>query len=151
MLVGVAAAVLFWMSWNCPPLAPTFAGGHAKPVTESVPVKSCQQPFGQQSQGVPSTSGPSKPDQKSRLPGGVVFVGGGGVPPVVPDGVTTIASKPKYCASDTTVSTCLPAARLTPCLPTNWNVAQLPVFGTLMVPVTLTPSTSMWKAGVALA
>src|SRR2546425_952585 len=53
----------------------------------------------------------------------------------------------KYCASETTLSTCLPAVSGTPALPTHWNVSQAPVFGTLVEPLTLTPSTSRWNVG----
>src|SRR5688500_10833600 len=52
----------------------------------------------------------------------------------------------KYCASETTLSTRLPALSVTPCLPVHWKVVQLAVFGTAIEPVTFTPSTSMWKA-----
>ena len=31
-------------------------------------------------------------------------------------------------------------------MPTHWKVFQLPVLGTLTVPVTFWPSISMWKA-----
>src|SRR5512134_3353293 len=58
---------------------------------------------------------------------------------------TLIALRLKYWASDTTFSTRLPALRLTPGLPTHWNVFQLPVRGTATEPVAFTPSTSMWK------
>src|SRR5687768_14967329 len=52
----------------------------------------------------------------------------------------------KYCASETTLSTRLPALSATPCLPAHWKVVQLAVLGTGIEPLTFTPSTSMWKA-----
>src|SRR5688500_20149812 len=56
----------------------------------------------------------------------------------------------KYCASETTLSTRLPALSVTPCLPTHWKVVQLAVLGTGIEPVTFTPSTSIWKAAEAV-
>src|SRR3954464_2088910 len=68
-------------SWNLP-LPPFITGGHVNPVTPSLPVTSCQQPLPQQSAGALGVK-PSKPDQNSRLDGGVPLVVPVVVPPVV--------------------------------------------------------------------
>src|SRR6185369_5790377 len=54
--------------WNCAP-PPEILGGQAKPLAESVPARSCQQPDVLQSRGAPTETLPSNPDQNSGLPG----------------------------------------------------------------------------------
>src|SRR5207247_543537 len=54
--------------------------------------------------------------------------------------VTLIEFRLKYCWSATILRTCRPAVSGTPSLPTHWKVFQLPVLGTVTLPVTLTPS-----------
>src|SRR5581483_1585198 len=155
MFVGSAGAPAVGLVsvWNCPWPPETF-GGHANPVLESVPVRSCQQPLPQQPYGRPTARLPSKPDQKSRLDGSVAGALGAlgvaaAVLPVVtlpPLAAMLTALMLKYCASATTFRTCLPALSGTALLPNHWYVVQSPVIGTGTVPVTLLPSTSMWKA-----
>ena len=100
---------------------------------------------------------PSKPELNNRL----AEAGGTGLGEGLGDGlgegdgagvtVAAIEFRSKYCWSATIFSRCRPAARGTPVLPTHWKVFQLPVLGTLTVPVTSWPSTSMWKALVESA
>ena len=63
-------------------------------------------------------------------------------------GVSTrvrILSRLKYCALAYIFRMCWPAVRLTPPLPTHWNVPHDPVLGAATTPVTSIPSISMWK------
>src|SRR5438552_1686120 len=54
----------------------------------------------------------------------------------------------KYCTSEATLTTCVPCVIGIASLLTHWKVFQPPVIGTFTLPLTLTPSTSMWNAAL---